>query len=350
MKISLWSDTQEEEQGILELTKKTFGDVEITDPLYFDWQYRKNPEGKANVILAIDEKKDNTIIGTNAIIRTRLFIDGKETFSFFACNAQVDPGYRKKGIFFKILKSTSDFATNDKISSIFAFPNQNSFGSYIKEGAIEIVNLPLLIRPIKLSKYFHSPFRSVLRPLDIFWKKNKVQYNVEELNDDFDDSFETLAKKASNRISVLNNRKKEFLKWRYHDHPTREYKIFVIKNNENLVGYIITKIHFIKKKKIGVIVDYLVDAEFDDQNLLKNLIDQAIFYFWKNDVSIAIVTSNSKLLENKLLKKSGFFTIPSFLKPEPIHFMIRITNDDKKHVKLTEFDNWLFSFGDYDVF
>jgi hypothetical protein len=29
MKISLWTDTEDEKQAILDLTKKTFGDVEI---------------------------------------------------------------------------------------------------------------------------------------------------------------------------------------------------------------------------------------------------------------------------------------------------------------------------------
>ena len=31
MKISLWADTEDEKQAILELTTRTFGDVEIID-------------------------------------------------------------------------------------------------------------------------------------------------------------------------------------------------------------------------------------------------------------------------------------------------------------------------------
>ena len=37
MKISSWTDTEDEKQAIIDLTKKTFGDVDITDGVYFDW-------------------------------------------------------------------------------------------------------------------------------------------------------------------------------------------------------------------------------------------------------------------------------------------------------------------------
>jgi len=40
---------------------------------------------------------------------------------------------------------------------------------------------------------------------------------------------------------------------------------------------------------------------------LKSLIDKAISNFWDNGVSVAIATCRNELLENKLLRSSGFF-------------------------------------------
>ena len=80
------------------------------------------------------------------------------------------------------------------------------------------------------------------------------------------------------------------------------------------------------------------------------MIDKAISYFLDNDVSVAIATSRNGLLENDLLRKSGFFVLPSFLKPESLHFIVKTFDGDKKHAKLAKFDNWFFVFGDYDVF
>ena len=350
MKISLWEDTEKEKQEILNLTKKTFGDVEITNSSYFDWQYRKNPNGKALVALARDDS-DNVIIGTNTIIPLELIVDGEKIVSSLACNVQVHPDYRKKRIFSKLLSSMPELALAKDIHSLFAIPNDNSFRAFVNEGSIEIAQLPLLIKPIKFSQYFSFPLKQILKPFDIFWKKRDILLSdIEQFHNDFDDSFEGLAKKTSKRISVMNSRKKEFLNWRYKKHPTREYQIFTLKDDDELVGYIITKIHHLEKKKIGVILDYMVDNSFKDKTKLKSLIDKVIFNFWENDVSVAIATSREGLLENELLRSCGFFLSPSFLKPESLHFIVQTFDDNLKHTKLKRFNNWFFVFGDYDVF
>ncbi len=350
MKISLWTDTEDEKQAILDLTKKTFGDVEITNPSYFDWQYRDNPDGKATVLLARDDSND-LIIGTNTITPSKLTVDGEEITSSLACNVQVHPNYRKKRIFSKLLLSMPESALANGIHSLFAIPNDKSFKAFINEGSTEITQIPLLVKPIRFSQYFHFPIKQILKPFDILWKKKKIfPCNIEQLNGNFDDSFEILAKKTSNRVSVMHSRKKEFLNWRYKNHPTRKYQIFTLKENNELFGYIITKIHYLDKNKVGVILDYIVDADFEDRAQLKSLIDKAISYFLDNDVSIAIATSRNGLLENDLLRRSGFFVVPSFLKPESLHFIVQTFDSDKKHAKLTKFENWFFVFGDYDVF
>ena len=122
-----------------------------------------------------------------------------------------------------------------------------------------------------------------------------------------------------------------------------------MKQNNILIGYIIIKIHILNNKKIGVILDYIVDSNALEESL-KSLIEKALFYFWENDASIAISTCRSGLLEYKLLRQQGFFNIPSFLKPEPLHFIIKLFDSNEKLKKLKNFDNWFFTFGDYDVF
>ncbi len=349
MKISLWEDTEDEKQAILNLTKETFGDVEINNPLYFDWQYRDNPNGKALVLLARDDS-NNLIVGTNTIVPMKLIVDDEIITSSLASNVQVHSDYRKKGIFSKLLLSMPKFALANNINSFFGIPNDNSFKAFINHGSIEITHLPLLIKPIKLSKYFTSPIKQILKPFDIFWKHTSTFPDIEELDGNFDDSFENLARKTSKRVSVTNSRKKEFLNWRYKNHPTRKYQIFTLKTNNELIGYIITKIHYIGKKKIGVILDYMVNSDYNDKIQLKSLIHKAISDFWEHDVSVAITTSRNGLLENELLRSCGFFTAPSFLKPVSLHFIVQTYDDDIQHAKLKKFENWFFVFGDYDIF
>ena len=349
MKIFPWADTEDQKQAILDLTKKTFGDNNITKSEYFDWQYRDNPNGKAVVLLSYDDDS-NTLVGTHSLIPLKLIVDGEIITSSVCCNVQIHPDFRKKHVFSNLLLSVPDDALTHNINSFYGIPNDNSLKAFINNGSIKITTLPLLIKPIKLSNYFDSPIRQILKPFDIFWKNRNTFSCIEEFNGNFDDSFEYLAKKTSERVSVLNNRKKEFLNWRYKNHPTEKYKIFTLKTNNELIGYIITKIHHVEKKKIGVILDYMVNSNHKNKTQLKNLIHKAISNFWEHDVSIAIVTSRNGLLENQLLRSCGFFTAPSFLKPVSLHFIVQTFNDDKKHTKLKKFDNWFFVFGDYDVF
>ena len=169
MKISLWTDTEEEKQEILELTKNTFAsNTEISNPAYFDWQYRYNPNGKAIVPLARDDST-NQIIGTNTIVPLKLLVDGEIITSSLGCNVQVHPDFRKKNFFTKLLLSMPKFGLEQKIESLFAIPNDNSFKAFINTGSIEITHLPLLIKPIKFSQYFPSPIKQLMKPFDTIW-------------------------------------------------------------------------------------------------------------------------------------------------------------------------------------
>lgn len=57
------------------------------------------------------------------------------------------------------------------------------------------------------------------------------------------------------------------------------------------------------------------------------------------------------MLENKLLRQTGFFSIPDLFKPEPLYFIINNFNSKNENAKkLIIHDNWFFSYGDYDVF
>ncbi len=343
-----WADSEKEKQEILELTKKIFGDTDISNSSYFDWQYRNNPNGKAIVLLAQDDSNDNKIIGTNTIIPTKLLVEEEEILSSLACNVQVHSDYQKQGIFSKLLSSMSLLAKKKEISSLFAIPNENSFNSFINEGSTEIIQLPLLVKPLKFSRYFNSSLSKILSIFDFFLKIKISSNNVEEFDGNFG-NFEKLLQKISKRVPIIQSRNKEYLKWRYLDHPTRKYQIYVLKQNSELIGYIIIKIHILNNKKIGVILDYIVDSGASEESL-KSLIQKAMDYFWKNSVSVAIATCGSSLLEYKLLRQEGFFNTPSFLKPESLHFIVRLYDSNKKLKKLTKYNNWFFTFGDYDVF
>lgn len=351
MIISEWSDSEDEKSGIQSLTERVFGKTHLSNSLFFDWQYRQNPMGKAIIVLAKDEQKNNLIIGVEVILPMKIMVDQQIVIGSLSCNSAVDPDYRKMGIFSRLVSAIQDKSIEKGISCIYGIANEKSVEAFIKKGAIEIISLPLLVKPLRLSEYFDTFLGKIIKPCDTIWKiKSNNNPNVIRYEAQFNSEFDLLIDKASKRIPIIQRRDKEFLKWRYGNHPIHKYQVFVLKQDSILKGYVITTQSMVNQKKLGIIVDFLVD---DTANVkeLRDLISVALEDFWKNNVSIAIATCRPGLLECNILKKSGFFVIPKILKPQPLHFILIQKNQQEHQLdKLEQYKRWYFSFGDYDIF
>jgi hypothetical protein len=351
MIISEWNQTEKEKSYILNLAMKTFGETELSNSSYFDWQYLHNPQGKAVVVTVKDENANDAIVGVNAFLPMTLMVNQSQITCLLSCNSIVDPNYRKKGIFTQLVSNIPEIFAQKKISFIYGIPNSNSSKIFTKNNFLEIGKLPLLVKPLKLSSYFGQPLSTIMKPFDIFWKPNKqIKSNVKLLDKKFESEFDDLITKSSHRLPIFHFRNKDYLQWRYMNHPTRRYHVFTLRSNSNLIGYVITREMEIHKKRVGVIVDFLIDAEFKQKDVFLDLIYTALKSFWENGVSIAITTSKTGLIENEILRSSGFFTAPSILKQEQLSFIISILDNNLISPQLKIFDNWFITLGDYDVF
>lgn len=352
MIISEGIQSENDKTGILRLMKKVFEGFDVSDPAYFDWQYMNSPQGKALVLLAKDEDRDNSIVGVEALVPTNMIIDGKTIRASFSCNSAIDPDYRRMHLFSKLLDFMPEEALDKKINFFYGVPNEKSYNAFLKKGSLEITRLPLLVRPLKISEYFHGNLGKILFPFNNLWGIKKYDdSDILEFNDEYNTDFDNLVEKASTRVRIIQKRDRQFLKWRYSEHPTRKYRTFILKENSVLRGYVITRSTEIGGKSIGVIVDFLVDGEYKNIKKLKNLVGIALQSLWNDGSSLAIATCGHGLLEGKILRDMGFFTIPEFLKPHPLYLIIRIfevKNQDLNKLKI--FKNWFFSYGDYDVF
>lgn len=351
MIISIWDGSNNEKNQILSLIKNIYKDSDTSLDSHFEWQYRNNPHGHGIILLAKDEKKNNSIIGVEPIIPLNLLVDGQTVKGSLSLGSAVDVDYRGQGIFSKLVSKLSKISLNNNIVCIYGVPNDQSFKIFINNDFRHLGKLPLLVKPLRFSKYFNQPLSSILSPFDIVWKIHNNNNQVTQLLESFDQEFDNLISKASKRIRVLQKRDKEYLQWRYVNHPSRKYRTFILKEKSVLKGYIITRKTKINGKPVGVILDFLVDAEIKNKEKLKDLIRFALIDLWKQGASGVIATCGKNMLENELLHQTGFFLIPDLFKPEPLYFIINNFNSKNENAKkLIIPDNWFFSFGDYDAF
>ena len=349
MNISEWNQSEDEKTEILDLAMKAFGKCEIANPNYFDWQYKQNPEGDTVIITVKDPDKNNIIIGVNAFLPMNFILNQKQVKCFLSCNSIVHPDYRKKGIFTQLISKIPEIFSTKQFSSIYGIPNLNSSKIFSKNQFLEVSKLPLLIKPLNLSSYFKPPLSKIIKPFDIFWKpKHSMESDIQILDKQFTSEFDDIIKKSLNRFPIFHFKNKEFLQWRYMNHPTRNYQVLTLRNNSKLIGYIISREMNIFSKKLGIIVDFVIDPNYEQRKIFQKLIKSTLINFWNNNVSIAIATSKIGTLENEILRKSGFMTAPSFLKQEQLPLIISTFNNNFKYFQ--NFDDWYFALGDYDVF
>ena len=349
MIISEWNQSSQEKNEILNLALKAFGECELTNPDYFDWQYQNNPNGEAVIITVKDPKKNNAIIGVNAFLPMTLINNQKEIQCYLSCNSIVDPNYRGKGIFTQLLSQIPEIFSKKDSSTIYGIPNKNSSFIFSKNHFLEISKLSLLVKPLNLSSYFGFPISQILKPFDFFWKPpSPLSSNIEIVKNEITDDFDELIKKTTDRLGVCHFRNSGFIKWRFLNHPTRQYSILTLKNNSKLIAYVITREMNVFSQNLGVIIDFLTDPSFNDETIFQQLINAALANFWKNGISLVISSSNCGTLENEILQKSGFKTAPSFFKQEQLPLIISTFSNDFEN--LNNFDEWYFTLGDYDVF
>jgi len=351
MRIVQWTNSDKENQGMLELINSAYGNVEIKNSKYLNWQYNENPQGGSIIVLCFDEKKKDFVIGKEAIISSELNLGNTCVKSSISLNTIVHSNYRRRGIFSKLVSVLPDLAMKEGILSAYGVPNPNSHKAFLKEGWKEITKLPLLVRIQKPSNYFNNNLKIFFRPIDFFYKiKIKEQLEIEEYKENFKD-FEHLTSKLPKRIPVSQNRNHNYLQWRYNDHPTRKYNTYIIRKESEIIGYIITRETKFKGKPIGVILDFVTNGESNNEEEFVNLVKFALLELQKKQVAITIATFQPSLIEYKILCKAGFFKVPEFLKPEPLPFIVKIFDTSNEELKSIEnYDNWFFTFGDYDVF
>ena len=351
MKISQWRNSEEENQGILELTENTFSDSDNKNPKYFHWQYNENPQGKAIIALCLDEKNNNFIVGQEPIIPSNLNLGKTAIKSSISLNSAVHSKYRRRGIFSKLVSALPEIAMKEGISCVYTVPNANSHKTFLNEGWKEITHLPLLVRILNPSNYFKNRLKILLRPISFFYKiKNIDQAGIEKYSGNFNE-FEQLTSKLSTRIQVSQNRNQRYLQWRYKEHPTRKYNIYIIRKKSEIISYIITRKTESNGKSIGVVLDFVTDGKLENEKEFLNLVRYSLKELQNKNVATSIATFSPSLLEYKILCKAGFFKVPDFLIRSPIPLIVNIFDKNNHELnRIENYDNWFFTYGDYDVF
>ncbi|HXX33448.1 MAG TPA: GNAT family N-acetyltransferase [Thermodesulfobacteriota bacterium] len=337
-------------EGILSLRKTVFGGQEEDklEEKFWNWEFTEGPDGKAFIYIV---EGGGRVIGHFADIPRRFSIDGEVVLGTLSLDLMVHPDYWRKGIFAAMGRYGALRVRQGYGLFMTAFPIRlETMLGLRKIGWKDVVKLPVLVYPVRfhgiLNRYFHFPPLSLLAGgvarffyfLVFGWKKKKEMDGIEiEKVDGFDEQFDDFWQKASSLYPIMGVRNRNYLTWRYLQHPTRHYTIYRARKRGEIRGYIILRkvdlLHF----NSTVIVDLLVL----NKETLKALVAKGIEHSYKEGAALLGFMLPKTHPYHRDLRRWGF--LPSM---KTFQFMVYPTVEEKR---LLNPKAWYVNWGDTDV-
>ena len=237
----------------------------------FNWKIQENyvSTGIINLI-----KDGNKIISTTSLTPKFLYFKGKNQIVAEIGDTYTDPDYQRKGLFSMLINQTRKDAEDKGISFIYGTPNKQSLPGYEKKANFKTINninvysmsLPVYISPIISNKlhwilglvigYLYLIFILCLYELKRLINKSyskKEIIEIEMIPNDWDDFWE----KAHVSHDFIFLRDFKAIEWRFINHPNK-YRFYILRQNNELIGYITYRVLSEKGIINLVIADFLV--------------------------------------------------------------------------------------------
>lgn len=315
----------------------------------WEWKYKRNTQQKT--IVCVDEE-EQAIVGHVALIPTIAKWFDIEVMFGARTDTMVSPQHQGKGIYKKLNLRLLNEAKIHEVDFLYGFPAAKAkelLIRYIEAEEITYVPRLMLIQSLSNLIAMKLPHRmkwaaKLLKVLDKKTEKLEIpsSYRIEKLSE-FNDEFDCLWEKAKDIENILNKRDSNYLNWRYVNHPTKEYDLFGLYKEKELVGYVV--VHIEEKAygtgtlKFGTIVDAF---GIDDSEVWQALIIQSKLALQEADIIQTWALTHTLFYQQ--LKAQSFLH-----KDSPMPLVGKVINENLSR-KGFDVQNWFLTPGDVDSF
>jgi hypothetical protein len=341
-----WTD--EDEPSLLELHRLVSGEGDLSNPEFFDWQYRQNPAGRA--FLACAQETGGMIVAQSAAIPVPLRIDGKSIIGSFTLNATTHPDYRRLGLFTKCAIKVLEELILARIPYSFTFPSLNTYIGSDQRGYYDLGLTHLLMKLHDAEAFladrgfshdwFHLGSMGAWF-LKSFQKEPRRLQHVEEV-DSFDGiAIEKLREPAKMTLDVSA----QWLTWRYARNPCREYRIVVARKSREIVGLAVHRVQKFGLRKWGIIMELMLSAEATVQTV-ESMMSEIFSENVKAGCSVTLCLVSPGSRKQELLRQCGFWLVPKRLRSKGMGALLyRHNTSPGNDLRMEDID---LSFGMHD--
>ena len=242
----------------------------LNNDKFFDWQYLKNPHNFFKNYSVGIIKENKRFLGFLGLVPYKFKIFDKTHENCGAlCNLMIDNACRALGLGSVLVASCQKHFSlvtgtgyNPKTEWMY-----KRIGNWFAMGNI---NRHIFIIDPKKCALIENPRNPDFNKFERFIKKETVhssQYNFEKI-EKFENDINVFWKKARDRFPITVERDKDYLNWRFVNHPMLEYGLYVAKNGEKIAGYLVSRMETAKEDgqeyKIARIIDLVSVGECDD--------------------------------------------------------------------------------------
>ena len=339
-----------DEKKVLELRKATLGKPK--DLLWWKWMYRNGPDGPVIFWLAYDKQK---VIGINPGLPLRIKIGEQICKSLLGFDIMTHPDYQGKGV----LGSLALVGTKYRLENGYCIDHGTStpqkYWIYRKLKISHLVSAvcqpPLMVKVFDWGRVLKTRYKipAFIGNIYGYFRKSTTGGTPSSQNNDikveqiysFDESMDKLWSKASEIKKIMIVRDMKYLNWRYVEKPGEEYKLFLAKRQQEVVGYLVLKFE-INDITRGYIVDLLTLPGEDI--FAEALIAKAIEYSQDENAATMSCLMLPDTPYYRILKRLGFMHRRSF-----IQLNVRVFDPNLSGEFVGDSGNWYFAFGDTDT-
>jgi len=337
-------------EEIFSLRRNAFGEMEKDklDPKFWRWQFLEGPAGKALIHIVEDKNK---VVGHFADLPRWFSLRGRIVRGTLSIDLMVHSDYRRKGIFEAMGKYAVGRVKNENGLFLMSYPvRRGTIQGFKKIGWEEVVQLPVLVYPIKFSgivnRYLHflplsfligGAARLFYKILSQTKKRDESEDILIEEIQKMDDRFEPFWQKALSLYPIMGIRDRDYMTWRYFQHPTRIYTVYRTVQRGEMRGFIVLR----KVDLLGFNSAVIVDLLALDEDVLIALVKKGILHSKGQGVDLLGFMVPKFHSYYKLLRRCGFLSsFKAFL------FMIYSHEEGKG---LFDPRAWYVNWGDTDV-
>ena len=233
-------DTMDETQ-VLELLERSLGPGPTgrRDARIWRWKHWSNPFGPSYVYLACNAPGE--VIGLRTFMRWQFQMENRIVNAVRAVDTATHPQYQRQGIFTSLTLHALQEIKKDGIDLVFNTPNAHSLPGYLKMGWQRVGTVKPLIKVIDYPRFLIG-----LAKAGLFRQRDRQNGSLGFLERGLPSAGEFLeggeAEILLQEDLALHDKKllstkrtREYLEWRYGQHPGYGYKSLVERRSGKLV-------------------------------------------------------------------------------------------------------------------